>query len=133
MGRVYNRYIPEETQYVPANSTEKSDFSGPGQRGGGPHPSAPHPNRTGGGGSTGFSSLLGGKEGILSILTGQSGGKGVTSALKSLKLGDWDSGDLLLLLIVLLLLSEGDDLELVIALGLALMMGLGDGKKDSGT
>ena len=38
-----------------------------------------------------------------------------------------------ILLIVLLLLSEGDDLELVIALGLALMMGLGDGKKDSGT
>lgn len=67
------------------------------------------------------------------MLTGQSGGKSVTSALKSLKLGDWDSGDLLLLLIVLLLLSEGDDLELVIALGLALMMGLGDGKKDSGT
>ena len=32
----------------------------------------------------------------------------------------------MLLLIVLLLLWEGDDLELVIALGLALIMGLGD-------
>ena len=37
-----------------------------------------------------------------------------------------DSGDLLLLLIVLLLLWEGDDLELVIALGLVLILGLGD-------
>ena len=35
-----------------------------------------------------------------------------------------------LLLIVLLLLWEGDDLELVIALGLVLLMGLTDGKKE---
>lgn len=77
----------------------------------------------------GLSSLFGGKEGVLSLLTRQGGGKGLTSTLKSLKLGDWDSGDLLLLLIVLLLLTEGDDLELIIALGLALMMGLGEEKE----
>ena len=68
---------------------------------------------------------------MLSLLTRQSGGKSLTSALKTLKLGGWDSGDLLLLLIVLLLLTEGDDLELVIALGLALMMGLGEEKEPS--
>ena len=38
------------------------------------------------------------------------------------------SGDLLLFLILLLLLKEGDDLEMIIALGLTLLMGLGDDK-----
>jgi hypothetical protein len=40
-----------------------------------------------------------------------------------MKLDNIDSGDLLLLLIILFLLVEGDDLELVIALGLVLLMG----------
>ena len=51
---------------------------------------------------------------------------GLGGLLRTLKLEDLDSGDLLLLLIVLLLLWEGDDLELVIALGLVLILGLGD-------
>ena len=37
-----------------------------------------------------------------------------------------DSGDILLMLIVLYLLVEGDDMELVIALGLVLLMGFGE-------
>ena len=45
--------------------------------------------------------------------------------MKTLHLENIDSGDLLLLLIMLYLLVEGDDLELVIALGLVLLMGLG--------
>ena len=49
--------------------------------------------------------------------------------LKKLKLDNWDSGDILLLLIVLFLLLEGDNLELAIALGLVLIMGLGDDKE----
>lgn len=36
--------------------------------------------------------------------------------------GSWDSGDILLLLIILFLFSEGDDMELLIILGLALFM-----------
>jgi prepilin signal peptidase PulO-like enzyme (type II secretory pathway) len=64
-----------------------------------------------------ITSLLGG---------GTRGSGGLTRLLRSLKLDRLDSGDVLLLLIVLLLLWEGDDLELVIALGLALIMGLGD-------
>ena len=35
------------------------------------------------------------------------------------------------MLILLYLLVEGDDLELVIALGLTLIMGLGDSKEES--
>ena len=58
--------------------------------------------------------------------------EGVSSSLKSLisslGLEKLDRGDLLLFLILLLLLKEGDDLEMIIALGLTLLMGLGDDK-----
>ena len=43
--------------------------------------------------------------------------------LKGLKLDRLDSGDLLLLLIVLLLWKEGEDKDLLIALGAALFLG----------
>lgn len=45
--------------------------------------------------------------------------------LKSLKLDELDTGDVLLLLILLFLFLEGDDMELVITLALVLLMGLG--------
>lgn len=50
------------------------------------------------------------------------------SLISSLGLEKLDSGDLLLFLILLLLLKEGDDLEMIIALGLTLLMGLGEGE-----
>ncbi|MEM5780014.1 MAG: hypothetical protein AAGU02_02575 [Lawsonibacter sp.] len=53
----------------------------------------------------------------------------MSSLLKTLKLEDIDTGDILLLLIILYLLIEGDDLELVIALGLVLIMGFGESAK----
>ena len=43
---------------------------------------------------------------------------------KSLKLDHLDSGDVLLLLILLFLFMEGDDVELMITLGLLLLLGL---------
>ena len=59
--------------------------------------------------------------------------EGVSSSLKSLVsslgLEKLDSGDLLLFLILLLLLKEGDGLEMIIALGLTLLMGLGEGEE----
>jgi len=57
------------------------------------------------------------------------GKEGLSGFLKTLRLDKIDSGDVLLLLIMLYLLVEGDDLELVIALGLTLLMGLGDDKE----
>lgn len=48
----------------------------------------------------------------------------LTSLLKSLKLDQLDSGDVLLLLILLFLFMEGDDVELMITLGLLLLLGL---------
>ena len=50
--------------------------------------------------------------------------KGLASILKGLKLDDLDTGDILLLLILLFLFLEGDDMELIITLGLMLLLGL---------
>ena len=52
----------------------------------------------------------------------------LTGILRLFGLEQIDSGDVLLLLILLFLAREGDDLEMLITLGLALLMGLG--KKD---
>ena len=41
-----------------------------------------------------------------------------------------DTGDILLFLIILFLLTEGDELDLLITLGLTLLMSLGGEKKD---
>ncbi len=49
---------------------------------------------------------------------------GLSSLLKGLKLDSLDIGDLLLLCILLFLFLEGDDTELLIALGLLLVLGL---------
>lgn len=51
--------------------------------------------------------------------------KGVLAGLlKGLKLDGLDTGDILLLLILLFLFLEGDDMELIITLGLVLLLGL---------
>lgn len=46
--------------------------------------------------------------------------------LKHFSLEQLDTGDILLVLIILFLFLEGDNLELVITLGLMLLLGLGD-------
>lgn len=46
--------------------------------------------------------------------------------MKAVRLESLDTGDLLLLLILLLLFLDGDDWELPIALGLILLLGLGE-------
>lgn len=47
---------------------------------------------------------------------------------KHFSLENFDTGDILLVLIILFLYLEGDNLELVITLGLMLLLGLGDDK-----
>lgn len=106
---MYNRYIPQDAAYTPVEGTT---------------PGRPGPHRQ----PFRFSDLLGGKEGLSGLFGGQEGG-GLSGLLKSLHLENIDSGDILLLLIMLYLLVEGDDLELVIALGLVLLMGLGGGEE----
>ena len=50
--------------------------------------------------------------------------EGLGGLLAGLKLDDLDTGDVLLLLILLFLFLEGDDMELIITLGLLLLLGL---------
>ena len=49
----------------------------------------------------------------------------VKGLLRTFSLEGIDTGDILLVLIILLLYLEGDDLEMVITLGLMLLFGLG--------
>ena len=108
---MYNRYIPESAAYTRVESRDASDSG---------EPARPKGGRSGG---FSFARLLPGAEGLPGLLAGDGGLSGLW---RTLKLEDIDKGDVLLLLIVLFLLAEGDDLDLVIALGLVLLMGLGD-------
>lgn len=108
---MYNRYIPEDESYtrIEPSPAPPRNVPDPGSR--------PQSFR--------LPDFLSGGEGLTRILGGKEGG-GLAGLLKTLRLDKVDSGDILLLLILLYLLVEGDDMELVIALGLVLLMGLGE-------
>lgn len=138
---MYNRYIPEDTSYtrVEAQSPSGRGAERTGQQGHGPpgpgQPNRGQPSRSVQGGQPGNVGFqppppLFGKGGWSALMSGKEGG-GLSRLLKSLHLEEIDTGDILLLLIVLYLLVEGDDLELVIALGLTLLMGLGDANQEN--
>ena len=109
---MYNRYIPKDTSY---SRIPEENPAAPGRE-----------YRSGPGGQGGPAGLsLPGKE-IFSKLFQSRDGKGFSGLLKGLRLEEIDTGDILLLLILLYLVVEGDDLELVIALWLVLLMGFGE-------
>lgn len=111
---MYNRYIPEDESYTPVEPPAPA-----------PRPPRP-PERPSGSASVRLPDFLNLGGGSLSRLFSGGEGGGLSGLLKTLHLDRFDSGDVLLLLILLYLLVEGDDMELVIALGLALLMGLGE-------
>ena len=76
----------------------------------------------------GLGDLLSGEKSPLNALFGGDKG-GINGILKVLRLEELDSGDILLILIILLLLVEGD-MDLVITLGLLLLLGLADDRKE---
>lgn len=121
---MYNRYLPREETYAPVSETvpDQHQYSPP-------ETTAQAPQDAFG---KIFSALSGGFElgKLKGLLDGDKFG-GVDKLLASLHLEDLDSGDILLILIILLLLVEGDNLELVITLGLMLLLSLGDEKKKS--
>ena len=105
---MYNRYLPGDETFAWTRAGEVSE----GRSAPGPSGSAP----PGQGLLSGLSALWGGGE-----------GQGPARLLRAAVPEGWDAGDLLLLLIVLYLLVEGEDLEPVLALGLVLLLGLGEG------
>ena len=121
---MYNRYIPEDMSYTQVEESPSNAHPGVPRNG---SPSVP-PFR--------LPDFLSGREGLFAIFEGRSlfpggTGEGLSGLLKTLHLDKIDSGDILLLLIMLYLLVEGDDLELVIALGLVILMGLGEDREEA--
>mgnify|MGYP007117716744 CR=1 FL=1 len=115
----------------------------PGRSGGRTGPGAPqdlHPGQPGArpeeeaaglprGPCGGLGDLLSGEKSPLNALFGGDKG-GINGILKVLRLEELDSGDILLILIILLLLVERDNMDLVITLGLLLLLGLADDRKE---
>jgi hypothetical protein len=92
---MYNRYIPSGTSYTRITENDPTEI---------PHTLS---------GSPGAGAEKDAEE-----------KKGLSAILKSLKLDDLDTGDVLILLILLFLFLEGDDIEMMITLGLMLLLGL---------
>lgn len=104
---MYNRYLDSDSQTIPyetaAPPKQPTAVHSPPTR----QKAAPKP-----------SDLLG------DVTSGL--GDFLSGFLKKTSLSNLDSGDILLVLIILFLFLEGDNLELVITLGLMLLLGLGD-------
>ena len=152
---MYNRYIPQNGTYTrvveqdgpeegarrPAPHPPGPERGEPGENG--PRGSAGPPHGAargapGGGGRRpapgpmgfgGLGDLLSWEKSPLNALFGGDKG-GINGILKVLRLEELDSGDILLILIILLLLVEGDNMDLVITLGLLLLLGLADDRKE---
>lgn len=113
---MYNRYIPNGGQYTRITVQEDP-----------PSPSAPHPEP-----NTMSNPRHDPLSSFLSGLGGNKKNAGLAGIFNALKLDDIDTGDILLLLILLFLFRDGEDLELVILLGLILLLGSG-AKEDQDT
>lgn len=119
---MYNCYIPAENRYetvVTSRGPVEGEYTRSSRSGDG--------KRAVGEGSVegkgGLGSLLGGLGGGL----GDGIGQAVNSLLKALHLENIDTGDILLALIVLfLILEDGDNLDLIITLGLMILFSLGE-------
>lgn len=121
---MYNRYIPNGAQYHPVEPPPRGGHSGHSGSHSGHHggpSSSGSPNRRPGG----LGGLL---NGLLQGARGEDGGnQAIDSLLKSFHLESLDTGDILLALIVLfLILEDGDDLDLIITLGLMILFSLGE-------
>lgn len=117
---MYNRYIPNGAQYRPVEPPRGGHNGGHSGHHGSPS-NGGSPNRRPGG----LGGLL---NGLLQNSRGEGGGnQAIDSILKSFHLESLDTGDILLALIVLfLILEDGDDLDLIITLGLMILFSLGE-------
>lgn len=109
MRATYNRYIPNNDAHIPVDRPQAQAQA-----------SAPPPRPGKGAG------LL---SGLLGMGKGENdrASQALSGLLKSLHLEHLDAGDILLGLIVLfLVLEDGDDLDLIITLGLTILLSLGE-------
>ena len=126
---MYNRYLdnsefilldPEPQTGVPGHPVQGQDRSHPhGQS---------HPNQPRSGQNRPASRPMGPSPSKNDLVGEITGGLGqlLEGVRKHFSLENFDTGDILLVLIILFLYLEGDNLELVITLGLMLLLGLGD-------
>ena len=128
---MYNRYIPGANGHTriaveeDAPTRQKNESQATQQK----HTQSRQPNR-GHSAQSIPQDIFRNLTGALNFSGGEDKNAGMAGILKSLHLEDLDSGDVLLLLIILLLFLEGDNLELVITLGLMLLLGLGEDQKE---
>lgn len=99
---MYNRYIPNEAVYTRIGEEDEPNQSDATDRPFAESAAIPSPENN----------------------EEEKKGDGLAGILKALKLEELDTGDILLLLIMLFLFLEGDDMELVITLGLILILSL---------
>ena len=104
-----NRYIPEDVSYTQIEG-----------------PTPPPQNRPMPGNRPAPFRMPDFRSGADALLFKNREGSSLSGLLKGLHLEKIDSGDILLLLIALYLLVEGDDLELAVALGLTVLLSLGE-------
>lgn len=129
---MYNHYLDDDSFVLlepePQGQSGQPHQGHPGQpqRGPGPaqgpyRPNGPQPQRR-------PPEPIRSKNDLLKDVTGGLG-QLLDGVMKHFSLKNFDTGDILLVLIILLLyLEDGDNLELVITLGLLLLLGLGDDK-----
>lgn len=122
---MYNQYLDDSDFVLLEPEAQGHRPQGQGQnhhgQGSRPHRSQPGPNhidRRPMGPSQSKNDLVGELTGGLGQL--------LDGVRKHFSLENFDTGDILLVLIILFLYLEGDNLELVITLGLMLLLGLGD-------
>ena len=124
---MYNRYLddsefilldPEPQAAAPGHPAQGQDHSHGQGRPNQPRPVQSRPAPRPMGPSPSKNELMGEITGGLSQL--------LDGVRKHFSLENFDTGDILLVLIILFLYLEGDNLELVITLGLMLLLGLGD-------
>ena len=118
---MYNRYL-DDSEFILLDPEPQTGAPGPQTHGQNrpnqPRPSQNRPAPRPSGPSPSKNDLIGEITGGLGQL--------LDGVRKHFSLDNFDTGDILLVLIILFLYLEGDNLELVITLGLMLLLGLGD-------
>ena len=130
---MYNRYL-DDSEFIPLDPEPQANVPGqPVQGGDRSHPhSQNRQNQPRPGQNRPMSRPMGTSPSKNDLVGEITGGLGqlLEGVRKHFSLENYDTGDILLVLIILFLYLEGDNLELVITLGLMLLLGLGDDKPE---